>query len=432
MSDVLSAAMAWLGTLVLHSTILLGLAALLDFGGGIRREATRELLWRVALFGGFVTAGIQLVAGITPLGGSFAAVVADVAVPAVGGMLPLGPEVSAANASVPAGVDLARIATLVWLAGTLLGLLQLAGGACRLRARLGLRPARAEFADRVHALARGLGLLRVTVSWSDRAATPLMLGLWRHELCIPERAHAELTAAEFDAVLVHELAHARGRDPAWALASSLALRVVFWQPLAWLARRRLAALAELRCDDVARRSAPAAAVALSRALVRAAEWLRDRRAPALVCGHAMASVRSGLARRVHRLLAEPGPTPTGPTRAALSLAVGALVSMSAILPTAVPSVLPLALPAPAAALPPPLQALGADIAALRAEFDEVHALVRALDLDEDPTIASLLGRIEARLLGLERRLASLAVRQERSTLPGPSGPTQPDLGATSR
>lgn len=432
MNDVLSAAIASLGTLVLHSTILLGCAALLDVSGGIRRDATRELLWRVALFGAFATAGIQLLAGITPLGGSIATVVADVALPAVGGMLPLGEEVSAARASVPAGVDLARMATLVWLAGALLGLVQLAGNAWRLRARLGLRPVSAELAGRVQALARALGVQRVTVSWSNRAATPLMLGLWRHELCISERAHAELTASELDAVLVHELAHARGRDPAWALASSLALRIVFWQPLAWLARRRLAALAELRCDDIARRSAPAAALALSRALVRAAEWLRDRRAPAIVCGHAMASVRSGLARRVHRLLAEPGPTPTGATRAALSLAVGALLSMPAILPTAVPAVLPLVLPAPAAPLPPPLRALGADIATLRAEFDEVHSLVRALELDGDPSIASLLGQIEARLLRLERRLASLAVRQELSILPGPSGPTQPDLGATSR
>ena len=432
MNDVLSAAMAFLGTLALHSTILLGGAALLDCSGAIRREATRELLWRVALFGAFVTAALQMCVGITPLGGSLATVVADVASAAVGGMLAPGPEVSAASAVVPVGVDLARLATLVWLAGVLLGLLHLAGTAWRLRARLGLRPVSADIEGRVQALARTLGLLRVTVSWSDRAATPLMLGLWRHELCISERAHAELTASELDAVLVHELAHARGRDPAWALASSLALRVVFWQPLAWLARRRLAALAELRCDDIARRSAPAAALALSRALVCAAEWLRDRRAPAIVCGHAMASVRSGLARRVHRLLAEPGLTPTGPTRAARSLAVGALLSMSVILPTAVPAVLPSAPPAPAAMLPPPLRALGADLATLRAEFDEVHSLVRALDLGEDPTVASLVGQIEARLVRLEWRLASLAVRHAPPTLPGPSGPTFPDLGATSR
>lgn len=432
MNDVLSAAMASLGTLALHSTILLGCAAVLDFSGAMRREATRELLWRVALFGAFVTAAIQMFAGITPLGGSLAAAVADVASPAVGGSLPLGPEVKLASAAIPAGLDLARLATLAWLAGVLLGLLQVAGNLWRLRARLGLRPASADIADRVHALARALGVPRVTVSWSDHAATPLMLGVWRHELCISERAHAELTAGELDAVLAHELAHARGRDPAWALASSLALRILFWQPLAWLARRRLAALAELRCDDIARRSAPAAALALSRALVCAAEWLRDRRAPAIVCGHAMASVRSGLARRVHRLLAEPGPTPTGPTRAARSLAVGALLSMSAVLPTAVPAVLPLALPVPAATLPPPLQALGADIATLRAEVDEVHSLVRALDLGKDPTVASLLGQIEARLLRLELRLASLAARQAPTPLPGPSGPTFPDVGATSR
>lgn len=432
MNDVLSLAMASLGTLVLHSTILLGCAALLDFSGAIRREATRELLWRVALFGAFATAGIQMLAGITPLGGTIASVVADVALPAVGRMLPLGPEESGASTSVPAGVDVARMATLVWLAGALLGLLQLAGNVWRLRARLGLRPASADIADRVHALARELGLIRVTVSWSDRATTPLMLGLWRHELCVSARACAELTATELDAVLVHELAHARGRDPAWALASSLALRVVFWQPLAWLARRRLAALAELRCDDVARRSAPVAALALSRALVRAAEWLRERRLPSIACGHAMASVRSGLAHRVHRLLADPGPAPTGPTRAARSLVVGALVSMSAILPTAVPTVLPPASPALAATLPSPLQALGADIATLRGEFDELGSLVRALELGADQAIASLLGQIEARLRRLERRLASLAARQAPPTLPGPSGPTFPDLGATSR
>jgi hypothetical protein len=239
-----------------------------------------------------------------------------------------------------------------------------------------------------------------------------------------------LPDAEFDAVLVPELAHARARDPAWARAAALALRLVCGQPLAWVARRRLAALAELRCDEVARRSGPGAALGLSRALVRAAEWLRDRRAPAIPFGHAMASCRSGLGHRVHRLLSPPTLTPPRPAWSIVTLVAGALATAPAVLPSAArthASASPVSMPA----LPPRLQTLAADIGGLRADFDSIRDLVTELELDGDLTIAALLTQIEARLRRLERRLVALAARETR-LFPGPSGPAVPDLGATSR
>ena len=48
----------WLLTYALHSTVLLGVAALLT-ARWVRGEAWRETLWKAALVGGLVTATVQ-------------------------------------------------------------------------------------------------------------------------------------------------------------------------------------------------------------------------------------------------------------------------------------------------------------------------------------------------------------------------------------
>ena len=65
---------------------------------------------------------------------------------------------------------------------------------------------------------------------------------------LPETWH-EWSSSKLDAVLAHEQAHVRRRDP---LVQWLALlnRAVFWfHPIAWWLERRLTALAEQTWDD---------------------------------------------------------------------------------------------------------------------------------------------------------------------------------------
>jgi GWxTD domain-containing protein len=79
-------------------------------------------------------------------------------------------------------------------------------------------------------------------------ASPVTVGLLRPVVILPE-AWREWSHAKLRAVLVHEQAHARRRDP---LVQWLALlnRAVFWfNPLAWWLERRLSSLAEQTCDD---------------------------------------------------------------------------------------------------------------------------------------------------------------------------------------
>lgn len=82
---------------------------------------------------------------------------------------------------------------------------------------------------------------------SDRCATPITVGWWSPTLILPAHWPA-WSSQQLDAVLTHERAHARRRDP---LVQWVALfnRAVFWfHPLAWWLERRLSTLAEESCD----------------------------------------------------------------------------------------------------------------------------------------------------------------------------------------
>src|SRR5580765_1056826 len=51
---------AWLLTVAVHATVLLGIAWLADRGALRSRPAWREILWRAAFFGAVVTASVQV------------------------------------------------------------------------------------------------------------------------------------------------------------------------------------------------------------------------------------------------------------------------------------------------------------------------------------------------------------------------------------
>ena len=83
---------------------------------------------------------------------------------------------------------------------------------------------------------------------SAACASPVTVGWLRPVVILPE-TWREWSHSRLDAVLTHEHAHVRRRDP---LVQWLALlnRAVFWfHPLAWWLERRLSVLAEQTCDD---------------------------------------------------------------------------------------------------------------------------------------------------------------------------------------
>jgi beta-lactamase regulating signal transducer with metallopeptidase domain len=83
---------------------------------------------------------------------------------------------------------------------------------------------------------------------SDACAAPVTIGWFLPAIILPQ-GWRDWTRPQLKAVLAHERAHLRRRDP---LVQWLALlnRAVFWfHPLAWWLERRLAELAEEACDD---------------------------------------------------------------------------------------------------------------------------------------------------------------------------------------
>lgn len=177
--------------------------------------------------------------------------------------------------------------------------------------------------ERFEALRQRAGVRgRVRLSTSDALCSPFTVGLVRPEVCIPLAVVTDLGTRQQDAILAHELAHVRRRDPTWACLLAWLERVLFFQPLNRLARSELAELAELTCDEQAV-AWTGGRLTLAGTLTEVAGWVLDgrphpARLPGLV-GH-----RSRLARRVARLLEDDGSREVD-RRRWWSVPVGALV-----------------------------------------------------------------------------------------------------------
>ena len=99
----------------------------------------------------------------------------------------------------------------------------------------------------------------------DNLASPLMVGIFRPRLYLPESWHT-WPASQLRGVVAHELAHYHSRD-LWALAFQVLATVFFGlNPLIWLVNRRLTFLRELRCDEDALKQSGMSAVAYGKLL----------------------------------------------------------------------------------------------------------------------------------------------------------------------
>ncbi|MGQ0702674.1 MAG: HEAT repeat domain-containing protein [Gemmatimonadales bacterium] len=345
--------MTWLLTYAAHSTILLAGAWLLS--RRLRSHVAREVLWKTALFGGFITATAQMALGLTPLAGRLTMERPAVLVAAVSGEVqpdpaPITPpegtaedKVSGLGSATPSwwpspnhpsagtsdsgntsgGLGLREIVLLCWLG---VGILLVGWYGVR-RAVLARRISGRRLvmthplADLLQELTALAGIQRpIRLTTSAALASPIALGA--SEIAVPEAALTELDRDQQRGMLAHELAHLTRRDPAWLTAASLAERVAFFQPLNRLGRRRIQESAEYLCDEWAvRRTGSEGGVSLATCLAKVAEWL-DARPAVPVAG--MAEERSHLVARVRRLL-DGGPFPPGPSRLTLGLLAGMVV-----------------------------------------------------------------------------------------------------------
>ncbi len=191
-----------------------------------------------SLFSPPATAGPPAATSVAP--GSEASIVIDTSLSS--------PERAASTSPV---VVAARWVGSIWLTGAAVSLLVLASGMVRLASlawgstpiRRGAAPAMAE------EISTSWGLRRpVTLLLSDDPSLLVTWGVFQPKVLLPA-ASREWTEDRLRVVISHELAHIQRGDWVVQIASEV-LRAVYWfNPLVWIACRRLRLEGEHACDD---------------------------------------------------------------------------------------------------------------------------------------------------------------------------------------
>lgn len=155
--------------------------------------------------------------------------------------------------------------------------------------------------EHVGILARRLGIRRpVCVLEAAGLRAPVAFGSFRPTIALPAGFVGDFSRRQQEAMLAHELAHLAAFDPAWQLLADLLCAVLWWHPLAWWSRRRLKAAGEMAADE-ASLLIPDGPDVLAGCLVAMGRRLTGRRQLGwLSIGGP--GFRSGLGRRVQRLL----------------------------------------------------------------------------------------------------------------------------------
>ncbi|HET7463698.1 MAG TPA: M56 family metallopeptidase [Longimicrobium sp.] len=317
-SAVALAAVAWLLTYALHSTVLLGGAWALVRARVVRGEAAADLLWKAATVGGVVTATVQTVLRLGPLAGAIPLPVGGPmqvryfrTVEVQAGGAPRMNEWLDSGPILPLAVRAVALAVLAaWITTGAVRVARLARAHLRLRRCLaGRREVDGEPARILAELLGPVGPRRVRLTCSEMLPGPVALG--RAEICLPARVLTELAPAELHAILAHEAAHLLRRDPLWLNLLTAFACVFAFQPLNALALRRFREGAELLCDAWAVRATGRPA-ALARSIVRVAGWLSSvhPRAPL----PAMVEGGSPFVDRVRRLTSRSIHTPPDASR----------------------------------------------------------------------------------------------------------------------
>lgn len=189
---------------------------------------------------------------------------APATVPAAGPVEPIAGQVaavgdddiSAASAATPVstaadGLPVGTLVLAAWLFGTALVILVLLLERVRvsLLARAARPCTRGPVADAFARVCDDAGLRRLPRLRIGKAgAMPMTWGTLRPVVLLP--GEAELwTSLRLYAVLRHEVAHVRRRDDLTQIVATLTAALHWFDPLAWLAVRRLRIERELACDD---------------------------------------------------------------------------------------------------------------------------------------------------------------------------------------
>jgi beta-lactamase regulating signal transducer with metallopeptidase domain len=340
----------WLLTYLLHSTVLLLAVWGLVRVRWVRHPVTQDVVWKVALLGGLITATATTVrdapsrreaprpVAVRPVSARAAAAQrvqptdlaswlrSSVAPGAAGSIAALKvakpsescrfaltslphdhttwPAIVGEACPTPRAFLWQHGVVFLWLSGTLLTVGLLIRRRRALLDALGeLRPPGSRSRRSLERVTRSGCRIPARLVTSAVADAPCVVQ--GTTIVLPDRCEEQLPDEELDAVLAHELAHVQRRDFPW-LAVLRAVEAVFWiQPLNRIGVAGALEATELACDDraVARTGRP---LGLARSLARVAEWSVRPKIPRSEAALVHAG-GNGLTARIRRILALPRP-----------------------------------------------------------------------------------------------------------------------------
>ena len=133
----------------------------------------------------------------------------------------------------------------------------------------------------------------IPVSLSLAAHAPSVDGILRPHISLPLGIERLLNDRELDAVLMHEVTHAKRRDNLIGLVHEIAVCMLWFHPLVWITGSRLALFRELSCDDSVIASSRGADLVTALAKLALPEESRLLRpGAATLFGHRLARLKS--------------------------------------------------------------------------------------------------------------------------------------------
>ncbi len=193
------------------------------------------------------------------------------------------------------------------------------------RLKRSAKPLPARYQDRLRRLIRSCETRRwVRLCSSTQVVAPAATGLFRPVILIPESMLERLTEAEFDQIVLHELAHLHRLDDWSRLLQAIVGCVLFFHPAVWWIGRQMDLEREVACDDTVV-GITGGARGYAVCLTRLTEMLASP--VGLTMGIGAAGDRKQVVRRVSRLLKAPGGRDRRLSRAGLVLAFGLVLAV---------------------------------------------------------------------------------------------------------